>query len=171
MSGHGQNIPAHTAPLPTPAADDSQKLVIVGIVGSALALLGSFLAWVSVDVDGGSETIGGTDGDGVFTLITSALAIVLLVVGMVKKNAKLAAASVLPSLVTLVFGVLNFASPTRLARTYVENEVPDASSEEIDGLLESFDFSPTVGLYIVLLGSVVALIAGVMVGLKARSSN
>jgi hypothetical protein len=146
------------------------KLLIAGIVGSALAFIGSFLAWTSVDYEGTSETVKATEGDGIFTAITAAIAIALFVVGMVRKNDKIAAISVLPSLITLVLGLLNFLDPERLARADIESD-PEAEgvpSEQIDELLKQFDFSSAAGLYIVLLGAVAALVAGVMAGLKAR---
>jgi hypothetical protein len=172
MSGHGQNIPAPTAPLPTTATDGpDKKLVIVGIVGSALALLGSFLGWITVD--GADESIAGTDGDGVFTLITSALAAVLLIVGMVTKKGMVAASAAVPALITLIIGILNFADPARLAMASAEGdaELEGMPTEEIQAMVDAVEWTTAAGLWIVLLGALAGVIAGVMAGLKARSSN
>jgi hypothetical protein len=156
-----------------PTTDGPSKLLIAGIVGSALAFIGSFLAWTSAELEGDTTTVRATEGDGIFTAITAAVAIALFVVGMVRKNDKIAAISVLPSLITLVIGVLNFLDPERLARADVESDpaTEGASSEEIDAFLEAIEFSTGVGLYVVLIGTVAALVAGVMSGLKARTSR
>ncbi|MGP3972043.1 hypothetical protein [Streptomyces sp. 6N223] len=175
MSGYGSNAPGYVAPPPAtgPATGGPPKLLIAGIVGSALAFIGSFLAWTSVDFDGQSETIRATEGDGIFTAVTSAAAIALFVVGLVRRNDKIAAISVLPTLITLVFGLLNLLDSERLARADIESdpEFEGISGDELDMLLKEFDFSPGVGLYVVLLGAVVAVVAGVMAGLKARQSQ
>ncbi|MEO3750652.1 hypothetical protein [Streptomyces sp. B6B3] len=172
MSGHGQNIPAPTAPLPTPATDGpDKKLVIVGIVGSVLAVLGSFLGWVTVeDAD---ESLAGTDGDGVFTLITAAITAVLLIVGMVTRKGMVAASAAVPALITFAIGLLNFLDPARLAKASAEGDeaFEGASSEEIDAMIEGIEWTTAAGLWIVLLGALAGVIAGVMAGLKARSSN
>lgn len=107
-----------------------------------------------------------------FTLITSILAIAAFVTGMVKRNNKIAAFSLVPSLVTLVFAVLNFLDPKRLARSYAEDQVDaEVTSEQLDQFLEGYDFSTAFGLYLVIIGVLAALAGGVMTAMKARSSQ
>ncbi|MDT0441904.1 hypothetical protein [Streptomyces johnsoniae] len=172
MSAYGQN-PQPFAPAPTGGAAANpiiKNLLLAGIGGSALALLGSFLAWTSVDVEGTSDTVSGLDGDGMFTLITSLLALGLLAFGLVKQNLMAAAGSIVPSLVTLVFGVLNFLDPEKLARTYVEDETGgELSGEQLDGFMEGIDFSSSFGVWIVVLGSLVAVAAAGVLATKARA--
>jgi uncharacterized membrane protein (TIGR02234 family) len=173
---YGQNMQpmAGAAPAGGAAPADNRLPFSLGIGGSALALLGSCLAWTSVSMEGfpGDETVAGIDGDGVFTLITSILAIAAFVTGMVKRNNKIAAFSLVPSLVTLVFAVLNFLDPKRLARSYAEDQVDaEVTSEQLDQFLEGYDFSTAFGLYLVIIGVLAALAGGVMTAMKARSSQ
>jgi hypothetical protein len=159
------------------SADAVNKLLIAGIVGSALAFIGSFLAWVSGEYEGQTETASGMDGDGMFTLITSLVAIGLFVFGLVRKNSKIAAISVLPTLITVVIGFLNVFDPERTARSSIESEAKDAgfSGAELDQAVDEamglYEFSPGMGLYVVVVGALVALVAGAMAGLKARSAT
>ncbi|MDT0343237.1 hypothetical protein [Streptomyces litchfieldiae] len=178
MSGYGQN---YSAPAAAPAggavADAFPKQpIIAGIAGAALAFLGSFLAWTTVEgaeggMSAGSETVGGMDGDGMFTLITALLAIGLFAFGLVKRNAMAAAGAAVPALIALVFAVLNVLDPERLARTYVEDEAGgQLTGEDLDMVMESFEFSTAFGLYVVLVGALVAVGAGVFAGVKGRSA-
>lgn len=171
MSAYGQN-PHPVAPAPTGGAGANpivKNLLFAGIGGSALALLGSLLAWTSVDFQGDSDTVSGLDGDGMFTLITSLLALGLFAFGLVKRNLMAAAGAALPSLITLVLGVINFLDPEKLARTYVEDEAGgDVPSEQMDALMETVDLSSAFGVWIVLLGSLAAVGAAGMLAAKAR---
>jgi hypothetical protein len=126
-----------------------------------------------MDFQGETETVKATEGDGMFTLITAAAAIALFVVGLVRKNDKIASFSALPSLITVGLALFNFLDPERLARSYVENDsqFEGATSADIDALFKEIDFSAGAGLYIVLLGAIAALVAGVMSGMKARQSQ
>jgi hypothetical protein len=173
MSAHGQNQSGQsTVPPPVvPTADaPSNGLLIAGIVGSGVALIGSILGWVTTD--GAEDTLRGTDGDGMFTLITSAIAVALLVFGLVRKNDKIASFSVIPSVITLGIGVFNFLDPARLARSWIESQ-PEAEgmpAAEIDAMVEGVDWSAAAGLWIVIVGALAAVVAGVMAGLKARAT-
>jgi hypothetical protein len=173
MSTDGQN-PSGQATVPppvVPTADASSNgLLTAGIVGSGVALIGSFLGWVTPD--GAEETIRGTDGDGMFTLITSAIAVALLVFGLVRKNGKIASFSAIPSLLTLGIGVFNFLDPARLARSWIESQ-PEAQgmpAQEIDTMVEGIDWTAAAGLWIVLVGALAGVVVGVMAGLKARAT-
>lgn len=183
MSAYGSNTAGQpTAPVPTTDGDGLvNKLLIVGIVGSGLAFVGSFLAWVSGEyTESGqteTETASGMDGDGTFTLIASIVAIALFAFGMVRKNPRIAAISIVPTLVTLAFGVLNVLDPERLAESSMEKEAEDLGltgaelDQAIELAMEAYEFSPGMGLYIVLLGAVAALVAGAMVVVKGRPSS
>ncbi|KRV50060.1 hypothetical protein AQ490_17735 [Wenjunlia vitaminophila] len=141
--------------------------ILVGLVGSALVVIGSFLGWSTAEIMGETESTGGMKGDGLFTLLASGLAGVLLIAGMAMKNTKVAASSLLPTLITLVFAVLNFINPDRAVRAEAEDEgVP---SEQVDQLLEPFDITAGVGLWFVLIGVLLALGGGAVAAMKARA--
>jgi hypothetical protein len=59
--------------------------------------------------------------------------------------------------IILVIGVLNLASPDRTLRAEGEDE--GATAEELDAVLEAFDVSAGIGVYLVLLGAVLAAAA------------
>lgn len=180
MSGYGSN-PAGPPPAPAPSAASGlvQKLLIAAIVGSALVFIGSFLDWGTAEMpaqDGSteSESVAGMDSDGMWTLISSLVAIALLAFGMVKKNAMIAAASVLPSVVTLIFGILNVLDPKRIIEAGLKADAPegttDAQISELAKVIEDQgELSAGIGLYLVLIGAVVALAAGAMVAAKGRA--
>ncbi|MGP4113911.1 hypothetical protein ACTWP5_23745 [Streptomyces sp. 4N509B] len=182
MTAHDPNLSgAPTAPgVPGNSGNDLNKFLFAAIAGSALALLGSFLVWGTAEltVMGETETgeAMGLDGDGMFTLISSIVAIALLAFGMVRKNATLAAISVVPSLVTLIFGVLNALNSERIIRAAVEADAPDGTpSAEIDAMVDVFseqgELSGGIGLYMVIIGALVALVAGVLVAVKGRANS
>jgi hypothetical protein len=97
----------------------------------------------------------------------------LLTFGLVKKNDKIASFSVIPSVITFGIGVFNFLDPARLGRSWAE-EQPEAemySSAELDRLVEETDWTTAAGLWMVLVGALVTVVAGVMAGLKARAGR
>ncbi|MEU8139570.1 hypothetical protein [Streptodolium elevatio] len=141
----------------------------VGIAGGVLAAIGSALAWVELSIGGESETLKGTEGDdGTFVIVAALLAAALFVGGVVARKAVVSAAAAVPALVALVFGILNVADAERLPTQKLEGE--GASSAEISEGLEMFDISTSFGVYVVLVGALVAVVAGVMAFLKGRSA-
>lgn len=179
MSQYGQTpaapgtAPGAPAPGPTPGGNPFTMPVIAGLVGGFLAFLGSFLTWTTAEIGGESETIGGMDGDGLWVLITALLTVALFAAGAFLRKTPLSLAGGATALIALVFGVLNFLDPERLARQSLESEIADSGeeappSEMIDELLGQFDFSTGAGLYLVLLGSLVAVGSAVFAGLQLR---
>ncbi|MEV1009437.1 hypothetical protein [Streptomyces sp. NPDC049881] len=172
MSSYGQ-YPAAPGAAPTGGAapGPDRNLLFAGLAGAALILIGSLLAWSTVSapegVDGSSESSGGTNGDGLWTLIAALVIGALLVAALVRKNATLALASVVPSLIALVVVVLNIFDAERTARADLSGE--DLSSEDLDMFFELVDVSVGVGVWIALVGSLVAVGAAAYAGVKARS--
>ncbi|MDT0305406.1 hypothetical protein RM780_00295 [Streptomyces sp. DSM 44917] len=185
MSDFGQTpqqpgqAPGFPPPPPAPAgpgAGISQQLrtlLIVGLAGSALAFLGTFLPWITAeapeDLGGGSDSANGMVGDGVFTLIAAILAVALFAAAFQQKKIVLAAAAGIPALIGAIFAFLNVFDPERLARADLEDQ--GATSEQIDMALEVFDLSSGIGIYLVTLGFLAALVAAALAGLRARAGQ
>lgn len=141
----------------------------VGIAGAVLAAIGSVLAWVEVSVGGSSEKLKGTDGDdGMFVIVAALLAAALFVAGIATRKAVVSAGGAVPALVVLVFGILNAADTERLPTQNAKDD--GVSSDDIAEVLKMVDVSTSFGLYVVLLGGLVAIGAGVMAFLKGRSA-
>ncbi|UGQ14439.1 Trp biosynthesis-associated membrane protein [Yinghuangia sp. ASG 101] len=137
-----------------------------GAAGGLLVLIGSFLAWVKAEAGGESETVKGMDGDGVFTLIAGIAAIALFLAGVFMQKAIVSAIGAAPGVIALIFAVLNFADTERLVKAKLEDD--GASSSQAEKFASQLDISASFGLYIVLIGALVATVAGVLVFLKAR---
>ncbi|RMI43860.1 hypothetical protein [Streptomyces triticirhizae] len=173
MSGYGQQQPAaynqgpYTPPPAAPLAPAlPQQIHIAGIVGSALAALGSILAWASGEAEGVSGSTKGLEGDGLWTLLLSIVAIGLFAAGMATKKVVLSAAAAAPALIVLVFGFLNFLDPERVVRAEAEGEgIP---SEMMDEFLNSIEISAGFGIYLVLLGALGGLAAGAFAATKLK---
>ncbi|WP_436773457.1 hypothetical protein [Yinghuangia sp. YIM S09857] len=137
----------------------------VGIGGAILAAIGSALAWVEISMGGSSETLKGTDGDdGMIVIIAAIAAAVLFALGIGLRKAVVSAIGALPGLAVLVFAVLNVADAERLPTQNAEDD--GVSSEEITEVLKMVDVSTSFGVYVVLIGGLVAVAAGVMAFLK-----
>lgn len=167
---------------PSPAA-------IVGIVGGALLVLGSFLTWAtaSIDLDALAEalgvdpallqgaatgtqsfSVGGMDNgaDGTFTLIAGIVAVVVAVVLILKVDLKKPMGAVL-----VIAGLIGGG-----VALYDLSQVNDVKQEAIDaaggslaaagidtGVLdEVFDVSAGIGIWVCIAGGVVAIIGGAM---------
>lgn len=178
MSNYGGSSYPQTAPPAhggAPAdAGQSKKFAIIGIVGAALALVGSLVNWVvggSGDDTGG---IKGMDGDGVITLIVSIVAALALVGALVAKKAQLYLGGAILSLVTAVFAVINMADPARLVAQKLESD-EGASAAEAEKAAEQVvkiaDISAGPGLYMVLIGALLTVVFGVLGFMKSRDSR
>ncbi|RKN41708.1 hypothetical protein D7294_14630 [Streptomyces hoynatensis] len=144
-----------------------QGPVIAGVVGAVIALIGSFLAWSTIDGgELGSESSSGMKGDGLWTLIAAIVAAGLFGAAYLTRKHLYVLVSLVPSAVLLIVAVLNFASPDRAARADLEDQGADSAS--IDELLDAFDVSAGVGVYVTLLGALVALGAGAFLAVRAR---
>ncbi|MDT0268182.1 hypothetical protein RM844_18015 [Streptomyces sp. DSM 44915] len=135
-----------------------QQIHIAGIVGGALAALGSMLAWVSGEIEGTSGSEAGTVGDGLWTLLLGLAVAALFGAGMVTKKVVLSAAAAAPGLIILIIGILNFADLERIM--YAAGEDEGASREMLEMLIPEMDLSPGIGLFMVLLGALAAIAAG-----------
>jgi len=140
-----------------------------GAVAAVVVVIGSLLKWVKAEYEGESATAKGMDGDGVWTLIAGIVAIALFLAGVFMQKAILSASAAVPSLVALIVAVLNIADTERLVKAKLEDE--GASSSQAEQLAKAFDTSPSFGLYLVLIGALVAVAAGVMAFLQTRRSS
>ncbi|WP_062217090.1 hypothetical protein [Streptomyces sp. NBRC 109706] len=166
---YGQPSPYGQPAGPAPSALP-QQIHFAGIAGGVLAALGSVLAWATVDVEGESGSAKGLEGDGLWTLLLGIAVIGLFAAGLATKKVVFTAAAAAPGLIALIIGVLNFADLDRIARADLESE-PEAAnltSEEIDFILNAFDFSAGVGLYMVLVGGLLALGVGGFAATKLK---
>ncbi|NUU23450.1 MAG: hypothetical protein HOV68_18355 [Streptomycetaceae bacterium] len=140
----------------------------IGIAGSLLALIGSFLPWIEVTAGGQSvDKLKGMDGDGVITLVAAIAAIVLFGVGVAMRKAVISACGAVPALVIVVMGIMNMTDTERLPTQKLEDEgIP---SESIKEGLTGLDMSTMFGLYVLLIGAVIAVVAGALAFVKGRS--
>jgi hypothetical protein len=67
-----------------PASQKIAPLGLVGILGCAAGVVGSFMAWITVTSGFGSASVSGTDGDGKITAVVGILAGLLALVGLSK---------------------------------------------------------------------------------------
>lgn len=140
----------------------------VALAGGAIAVTGSFLAFSTVQVDGGTESSGGLKGDGVYTLVAALKMLGWLVAGLLAPHVRtrLTLVAGLPALALVGLGVLNLASPERALRSEIEKN--GGSGADLDELLALLDVSAGVGVWLVLAGGLVGLGAIAAVGLRAR---
>ncbi|MEK8171367.1 hypothetical protein NKH77_23685 [Streptomyces sp. M19] len=173
MSNFNQSAYPQTAPTPSSGGaldDQSKKFAIIGIVGSLIAFVGAFTVWTVLKADGlGEDRYKSTDGDGVFVIITALIAAALFVGTIVAKKSVLNIGGAGFSLVTLVIAVWNMADPERLATQVAEDK--GASSEQIEAALKQVDTSSGPGVYITLVGALIAVAVGVLGFLKGRANQ
>ena len=163
---------------------------ILGIIGGAALVIGSFLTWVTVSLDmrslaqilgvdpsalqsaTGSTTFSaaGTHGDGKITLVVGLIAVVgaiLVLVGAARKAgyAVVAVAGVIGA----GFASSRSASKSSQINDALSNAGPALAAAGIsaDTLKSVFNVSWGIGLWICLAGGVVALIGGI-IGLMSK---
>ena len=163
---------------------------ILGIIGGAALVIGSFLTWVTVSLDiakfaqilgvdasalqsaTGSTTFSaaGTHGDGKITLVVGLIAVVgaiLVLVGAARKAgyAVVAVAGVIGAGIC----VFEIASKSSQINDALSNAGPALAAAGIsaDTLKSVFNVSWGIGLWICLAGGVVALIGGI-IGLMSK---
>ncbi len=175
------------------AAAKSPVAGVVAIIGGAIAAIGSFLPWISVTFDFSalgtpaptgsptSESVGGLTTDGKITLV---LAIAAIVAGLLMVAASGAGLKRGMAILALVGGLLvagdvalNLATKNdQLDSAFGEGASEIAtqlgiSAEEAEAQLREFlSVGYAYGIYVTLVGGVVALIGGVM-GLKAKGGT
>ncbi|AUA13057.1 MULTISPECIES: hypothetical protein [Streptomyces] len=183
MSEYSQSSYAQTAPAAHSAgaanhgaapAAPSKKIAIFAIVGSVIALVGSMVNWVISDAEGATGGIKGIDGDGIITLIIALVAAILFIAAMVTKKAALYLVGGVLGLVMAIVAVINMADPERLVVQKlkddegVSQEVAEKAAEQAAKL---YEMTAGPGLYMVLIGAVVALALGVLGFMKARAAR
>ncbi|SOD63636.1 hypothetical protein SAMN06297387_111185 [Streptomyces zhaozhouensis] len=168
MSAYGQQQPGPYTPPPAvptvPALP--QQIHIAGLVGGALAALGSLLAWASIEANGQSESEAGLSGDGLWTLLLGIATIALFGAGMATKKPVLTAAAAAPSLITLIFGAINLFDPERVLLASAEDD--GVSEADAKAILEMVDVSSGFGIYLVVIGALGALVAGAIAATKLK---
>ncbi|WP_436786572.1 hypothetical protein [Yinghuangia sp. YIM S10712] len=142
------------------------NLSYAGALGGLLVLIGSFLSWAEAEGNGDSKSFKGMDGDGMWTLIAGIVAIGLFLAGVFMQKAILSAAGAVPGLIALVFGILNIADNERVVKAWLEDE--GASSSQASAMVEGLDISTSFGLYLLVIGALVATAAGVMAYMQSR---
>lgn len=178
QSSYAQTAPAtHSAGAPNhgaaPAAPP-KKIAIFAIVGSVIALLGSMVNWVVSDAEGATGGIKGIDGDGIITLIIALVAAILFIAAMATKKAALYLVGGVLGLAMAIVAAINMADPERLVVQKlkddegVSQEVAEKAAEQATKL---YEMTAGPGLYMVLIGAVVALALGVLGFMKARAAR
>jgi len=130
------------------------QLLYLIIGGCVLAIIGSCLPWVTVTVMGETRVTSGLDGDGVITLILAIGALVLAVLKGVGN----------PKVMTIIGASL--AGLAAMIGVYDLINIKDKTSE-LSGLIgdqgnDIFGFSIGIGLYLVIVGSIVALVGFIL---------
>jgi hypothetical protein len=179
-----------------PAAKASPLPMILGIVGGALLLIGSFLTWASVSIDvtkfaealgvdptllqgsigSTSQSFSGMNdkGDGIFTLIAGLVVIVLAVVLLIKADlGKVMGA--------LMIGAGAIGAGVALYDLSRVNNVKDDALNGAAGALQGAGIDPAVldgvikvsagiGIWVCALGGLIAVLAGIMALMSKRSA-
>ncbi|QKV94354.1 hypothetical protein HUT19_23495 [Streptomyces sp. NA02950] len=163
-TGAPQNGGAAPAALP-------KKFAILGLVGSLVAAVGSLVNWVVSEEDMSDGGIKGMDGDGVITLIISLVAAVLFIVTLARPKAPLYIGGGLLGAGAAVVAAINMADPARLVAQYLEEK--GASTEQAEKVADQLSdkFTAGPGIYMVLIGGLLALALGLVGFMKARKSN
>jgi hypothetical protein len=118
----------------------------LGAAAAGLGAVGSLLPWVTARSVFGEMSVAGTDGDGMITLVTSAVAAVLFYIGRSGTTKSGLVPAVGSSAIGAAVALWNYSN------------VSDAVADT-DGAV---DASVGAGLYLTIAGSVVAIIAGVV---------
>ncbi|GAA1096205.1 hypothetical protein [Streptomyces javensis] len=178
QSSYAQTAPpAHSAGAPghgaAPAAP-SKKIAIFALVGSVIALVGSMVNWVISDAEGATGGIKGIDGDGIITLIVALVAAILFIAAMATKKAALYLVGGVLGLAMAIVAVINMADPERLVVQKLKDEegvsqqVAEKAAEQAAKL---YDMTAGPGLYMVLVGALMALALGVLGFMKSRAAR
>lgn len=165
-TGAPQNGGAAPAALP-------KKFAILGLVGSLVVLVGSLVNWVVSGKDMGDGGVKGMDGDGVITLIIGLVAAVLFLVALARPKAPLYIGGGLLGAAAAVVAAINMADPARLLGQKLEDEgMPaEAAKKAAEQGVDQFDIVAGPGIYMVLIGGLLALALGLVGFMKARKSN
>ena len=164
---------------------------ILGIIGGALLVLGSILPWAKVSIDierfasvlgvdpaalagtdvATSQNIGGLDADGAFTLVAGIVVLVCAGIYLAKRaNTALGVLILLGGLLGAGVALFDIVSKDRQLDDALAEAGPDleAIGLSADTFKDVFSVTFSIGIYICVIGGVLALIAGAM-ALRARS--
>jgi hypothetical protein len=171
--------------------------VIVGLIGGALLVIGSFLTWASMSVNVGalaallgvdeavlqgaipgetSRTLSGmtSPADGVWTLVAGLVVLAAAIVVAMRAELRLPAgvAMAVAGVVGVGWTVYDFTQINDVRDEALGTFAAALQGAGVDvaggeGLI---DVSAGIGLWVALVGGVVALIVGVMVSMSARSA-
>lgn len=157
---------------------------IVGIVGGAGLVIGSILPWAKVSLDLNefakvlgvdpslmsglgvqtSQNVGGLDADGTFTLIAGIVVVVCAVILLVRAARWLGVLMLLGGLAGGGIALFDIVSKDRQLDDALASAGPQLQSIGLsaDTFKQVFAVSFSIGIYLCLIGGVVALIAGLM---------
>jgi hypothetical protein len=157
---------------------------ILGIIGGAVLVIGSVLPWakVSLDLDKfaqvlgvdpslmaglGAQTtqnVGGLDADGTFTLIAGIVVVVCAIILLVRASRGLGVLMLLAGLAGASVAVYDILSKDRQLDDALAGAGPqlEAIGLSADTFRDVFTVSFSIGIYLCVLGGVLAMIAGAM---------
>ncbi|MBH5336394.1 hypothetical protein IHE55_17055 [Streptomyces pactum] len=160
--------------MPSGTAGGATKMVGFAIAGAVVAFIGTFLNWSYSDTASGGVK-GKEFTDGVIVMIAAGLAAAALVAVLAAKKPQLSAAGAGLSLIALVVGVLNLVDPDRAPIAKAESEAEDAgatvSDSDLENMVERLDFSAAPGVYLVVLGSLAAVVCGFLAFKNSRTAR
>ncbi|MEU8824244.1 hypothetical protein [Streptomyces sp. NPDC048636] len=182
MSDYSQSSYAQTAQPGYPGtpqhgggaqAAPSKKFAILGIVGSLIALVGSLVNWIVSGKDTADGGVKGMDGDGVITLIIALVATVLFLITLARRKGPLYLGGGLLGVAAAIVAGINMADPARLLAQKMEDEgaPADAAEKAAGQMVDQLDITAGPGIYMVLIGGLLALAMGVLGFMKSRNSN
>jgi hypothetical protein len=158
------------------ASRGSSTVVLLAIVGGALAAVGSFLAWASVSAAGQQVSAKGTDGsDGYLTLVAG---IILILYGVARLTSNAMGTKKAMAVIAIVAGLVAGGVGVYDAVTAKERVLDEAASQVassagvsktaaralLDQAVDSgqVDISLSFGIFVVIAGGVLGLVGGVM---------
>ncbi|MGC0414617.1 Trp biosynthesis-associated membrane protein [Embleya sp. AB8] len=141
---------------------------IAGAIAAVLIIVGSCLPWLKIDANGESGTYKGLGGDGVYTLIAGIVVLALFAAGILLRKAPLAAAGAVPAVVAIGLAAWNLAEPSRLP--IKKDNIPSRAHELVKKTIDHYG-STGIGLWLLLVGAVVALGAAVFVLVTAKRNT
>jgi len=129
--------------------------LLVGLIGSILAIIGSFLPWGTSLVLGKASSISGIQGAGIFTLILAVIGLILLV--LTRKSRKAGIGVLIMGLLILVICAQQISM--------VKGAI---AGREVPGVVE---VNVGHGLYLTLAGGAILFIGGIITTVKYHKAE
>ncbi|WP_406296097.1 hypothetical protein OG948_11980 [Embleya sp. NBC_00888] len=173
QQGYGQQPGGYPPPTPSGGGMGGGGLppfapaAIAGVIASVIVAIGSCLAWIGPE--GKGDPIKGLEGDGKWTLAAGLIAVVLFGVGVAMRKAQIAAGAGVAGIVALGFAIWNIADKTRLPLQ--EADLSGAQADRAKKILENLDLTAEFGLWMVLIGAVLAIGAAVFILMSANRTQ